>query len=451
MSHFISINRSTDYLLPPSVDEWLPANHLARFVVEVVDQLDLSAITRAYAGRGSAAHHPSVLLGLLIYGYASGTFHSRKIERATYDSLAFRFIAANSHPDHDTIASFRSRFASHIEPLFVQVLLIAREMKMLKLGAIALDGTKLKANASRSKALSWAHLLKIEQELQRQVQELVQKASNADANDLPDGLDIPAEIERRQKRLSVMAKAKATLQARAQERDALAHAQFADQQARRQAQRDAGRKPVGRPPHEPPTGPQSKDQVSLTDEDARIMPASNGAYEQAYNAQASVDTQSRLIVGIQVSQATNDKHQMAPMLECLQALPAPLGKVHTVLADTGYFSRANAVLCDGAGIEPMICAQRQAHHTRLQERFGADAPKPQGEEPLEQMLWRLKTQAGKALYGLRKSTVEPVFGVIKQVMGFRQFSLRGLDKVSAEWSLVTLAYNVKRMNVLRTA
>jgi transposase len=218
MSHFVPVDRDTAYLLPPSVDEWLPKDHLARFVVEVIERLDLGELTRQYAGRGSAAHHPAVLLGLLIYGYASGVHSSRKIERASYDSVAFRYVAANTHPDHDTLATFRRRFLKEVEALFVQVLMLAREMKLLKLGHIALDGTKMQANASKHKALSWGHANKIEAQLRQEVQALLALAETSDRAAIPDGMDVPAEIARREDRLSAIAQAKAKIERRASER-----------------------------------------------------------------------------------------------------------------------------------------------------------------------------------------------------------------------------------------
>ena len=226
MSRFIPVDRQTDYLLPPSVDEWLPDGHLERFVVDVVEQLDLSALTRRYAGRGHKAHHPAVLLSLLVYGYATGVVSSRKIERATYDSVAFRYLAANTHPDHDTLATFRRRFLPELEQLFVQVLLLAREMKLLKLGTIALDGTKLKANASKHKALSYGHAKKREAQFRAEVKALTERAESTDREDAADGMDIPAEIARREARLVAIAEAKARIEARAEERDAAEQAAY---------------------------------------------------------------------------------------------------------------------------------------------------------------------------------------------------------------------------------
>src|ERR1700754_5345585 len=226
MSNFRPIDRDTGFLLPPSVDEWLPEKHLARFVVEVIDGLDLRAMSGSYRGSGSASYHPTLLLGLLVYGYATGVFSSRKLERATYDSVAFRFIAANDHPDHDTIATFRRRFLKEIEGLFVQVLALAREIGMLKLGTVALDGTKIHANASRHSALSYEHAGKIETQLQAEVAELMAKAEAADQADVPDGMSIPEELARREERLAAIARAKATIEARAKERHAREQADY---------------------------------------------------------------------------------------------------------------------------------------------------------------------------------------------------------------------------------
>lgn len=450
MSRFIQVDRDTMYLLPPSVDEWLPENHLARFVVEVVDQLDLSRLTVQYGGRGSAAYHPSVLLALLVYGYATGVFSSRKLERATYDSVAFRFIAANTHPDHDTLANFRQQFLVTLEDLFVQVLVLAQGMKMLKLGQIALDDTKVKANASRHKALSYGHIEKIETQLRAEVRQLLAKAERADREALPDGLDVPSELARREERLKALAEAKAKIEERAQVCCNAEQKEYAAKLARREAQREAGKKPRGKEPKPPQAGPGQKDQINLTDEESRIMPTASG-FEQAYNAQAAVDTESRLLIATSLTQQTNDKQQVEPMLEQVQALPEAVGQVEEFLADTGYFSEANVNACADRQISPLMAMGREAHHLPLEERFKPDAPKPESDDPVVQMAWRLTTKDGRARYGKRKSTIEPVFGIIKHVMGFRQFSLRGLGAVTGEWKLVALAFNIKRMNVLRYA
>jgi transposase len=452
MSNFRPVDRDTGFLMPPSVDEWLPERHLARFVVEVIEGLDLRAMTGDYRGCGEASYHPSVLLGLLVYGYATGVFSSRKLERATYDSVAFRFIAANQHPDHDTIASFRRRFLKQIEALFVQVLVMAREMGMLKLGTVALDGTKIHANASRHSALSYERAGQIEMQLREEVGKLTAMAEAADQADVADGMSIPEELARREKRLTEIARARAIIEARAKERYAREKAEHEAKMAARAAKSvETGKKPGGRPPAPPVEAPGPADQVNLTDEESRIMPTAGGGFEQCYNAQAVVAADSLLVVAGDVVQAPNDKQQLQPMLGELAVLPGELGKAETLLADTGYFSEVNVNACAAAGIDPLIAQGRQSHYPPLAERTAADPQAPENPTPVEAMAHRLQTKAGKALYALRKQMPEPVFGIIKSVMGFRQFSLRGLDKVRGEWKLVTMAWNIKRLFALAGA
>jgi DDE family transposase/transposase-like protein DUF772 len=389
------------------------------------------------------------LLGLLVYGYATGVFSSRKLERATYDSVAFRFIAANDHPDHDTIATFRRRFLKDIEALFVKVLLLAREMGVLKLGTVALDGTKVHANASRHSALSYEHAGKIEAQLRAEVTELLAKAEAADQTDIPDGMSIPEELARREDRLKQLAVAKAKIEARAADRYARELAEHEAKLAAREAKTAAtGKKPGGKPPQPPVEGPLPKDQINLTDEESRIMPVAGGGFEQCYNAQAAVAADSLLVIAADVVQAPNDKQQIEPMLNQIGALPGELGETRTLLADTGYFSTANVDACGAAGIDPLIARGRQPHHPPLSELLCDDPLAPENPTPVEAMAHRLETRAGRDLYALRKQIPEPVFGIIKSVMGFRQFLLRGLDKVRGEWRLVTMAWNLKRMFVL---
>ena len=352
------------------MDDWLPERHLARFVVEVIDGLDLSAMSRSYRGTGSASYHPALLLGILVYGYVTGVFSSRKLERATSDSVAFRFIAANDHPDHDTIATFRRRFLKEIEGLFVQVLALAREIGMLKLGTVALDGTKIHANASRHSALSYEHAGKIEAQLKAEVAELLARAAAADHADVPDGMSIPDELARREKRLAKLAQARAKIEARAKERFEREAAEHKAKLAARQAKAKAtGNKPTGKPPQPPVEGARPTDQINLTDEASRIMPVAGGGFEQCYNAQAVVAADSLLAIAAQVVQAPNDKQQIEPMLERIGTLPEDLGKPETLLADTGYFSEAKVALCAAAQIDPMIAQRRQSHYPPLSERF----------------------------------------------------------------------------------
>jgi transposase len=452
MSNFRPINRDMDFLMPPSVDEWLPERHLARFVVEVIEGLDLRSMSGSYRGSGEASYPPQLLLGLIIYGYATGVFSSRKLERATYDSVAFRFVAANQHPDHDTIATFRRRFLPQIEALFVQVLGVAREMGVLTLGTVALDGTKIHANASRHSALSYEHATKIETQLKAEVADLLGKAEAADQADVPDGMQVPEELARREKRLAEIARAKVVIEARAKERHARERAEYEAKMAAREAKvAETGKKPRGRAPQPPVEGPLPSDQVNLTDEESRIMPVAGGGFEQCYNAQAAVAADSLLVLATDVVQAPNDKQQLEPMLDKIADLPEALGKAGELLADNGYFSEGNVNACTAAGIEPVIAMGREAHHPSLAERFAEDPEPPKDPTPVEAMRHRLQTKEGKKRYALRKQTPEPVFGIIKSVLGFRQFLLRGLDNVRGEWKLVTMAWNMKRMFALAGA
>ena len=332
------------------------------------------------------------------------------------------------------------------------MLVLAREMGMLKMGTVALDGTKIHANASRHSALSYEHAAKIEAQLQAEVAELMARAEAADQAEVPDGMSIPEELARREKRLAKLAEARATIEARAKERHAREQAEHDAKLAARTAKTTAtGKKPGGKPPAPPVEGPGPTDQVNLTDEDSRIMKVAGGGFEQCYNAQAMVATDSLLVVATDVVQAANDKQQLQPMLGKLCAMPEELGKAETLLADTGYFSEANVQACVAAGIDPLIAMGRQPHHPSLDERFAPAAAPPDNPTPVEAMAYRLKTPEGKKLYGLRKQTPEPVFGIIKSALGFRQFLLRGLENVRGEWDLVTIAWNMKRMFALAGA
>jgi transposase len=450
ISNFIPSDRKTDYLLPPSVDDWLTQDHLARFVVEVIDGLDLSNLTRQYAGRGSKAHHPATLLAILVYGYCTGVFSSRKLEMATFDSVAFRYIAAGSHPDHDTLATFRRRFIDELSDLFVQVLEMATEMKLLKLGTVCLDGTKIHANASRHSALSHGHIVKLEAQLKREVQELLALADAADTANTPDGMSLPKELKLREDRLAAMAAAKAKIAQRAAQRYEREKAEFDEKTAKRETQeKETGKKPRGKPPTPPQPAAKDSDQINLTDEESRIMKVSAGGFEQCYNAQAGVDAATMLVVATGLTQASNDKQQVTPMIKTLQDQAERLGAVTTLIADTGFCSESNVNACEKAKMEPLIALARQDHHPHWSARFTQPTPLETDATAMQAMAHRLATKAGRAAYALRKQTVEPVFGIIKSVMGFRQFSLRGKRLVSGEWNLVCLAWNVKRMAVLR--
>jgi transposase len=447
--NFVPVDRDTPDWFPATVQEYLPEQHLARFVVEIVEQLDLSRLVAAYAGTGSKPYHPAMLVALIFYGYATGVFSSRKLAQATHDSIAFRFICANTHPDHRTIADFRKRFLDELEALFTEILLIAQAMGLVKLGTVSLDGTKIKANASKHKALSWDHANRLEAQLKGEVEELMRLAEQADNEPLPEQVDIPLELQRREERLAVIASAKEEIAARAQERFEAEQDAYERKMAERETRaQQSGRKPGGKPPKAPESGPRAKDQVNLTDEESRIMPTAGGGFEQAYNAQAGVDIATHLIVEQHVTNHTNDKQEVTPALERLKALPDALGEVDALLADTGYHSRDNLEQCDATGIEPYIPEARQRHNPPLCERLAEDPPAPSDPGPVEVTAHRLRTRAGKARYAKRKSTVETVFGIIKHVQGFRQFLLRGLRAVQGEWALVCIGWNLKRLFAL---
>jgi transposase len=428
--------------------ECLPPDHLARFVVDIIAELDLTAIYARYGARGGQPYAPEILLALLFYGYATGTFSTRKLERATYESVPFRFLAGNLHPDHDTLATFRKTFLPELKDLFVQVLLLAQVAGVLKLGNISLDGTKIHADASKSKAVSYKHLLAIESQLRAEVEELFALSERADQADLPDGLVLDDEIAFRQQRLARLAEAKTVLEARAKERDASEQAEYvAKVQQREDKARQTGRTPRGRPPKAPIPGPRDKDQYNFTDPESRIMKhRSTEGFEQDYNAQLAVDQASLLIVGLSLSNHPTDQREAEPTLD---AIPPQIGPPDAGAMDNGYFSEANIAACEQRGIDPYIATGRDPHHPSWQERFGSlPAPPAEDASPTVKMAYKLKSALGKVIYGLRKCTVEPVIGIIKEVLGFRQFSLRGEAAAAGEWCLVCLAFDVKRLHTL---
>lgn len=434
-----------------TIEECLPPGHLARFIVAIIAMLDLSSIYAQYAPRGGEPYAPEIVLGLLFYGYATGVFSSRKIERATYESIPFRFIAGGLHPDHDTIANFRKIFLPEIAELFVQVLLVAKEAGVLKLGNISLDGSKIHADASKSKAVSYKRLLQRERQLRAEVEELLALSDRAERGELPEGLDVEAEIIFRRERLANLAQAKAVLELRAEERYQAEKAEYeAKLREREEKAKRTGRKPRGRKPKPPKPGPRDKDQYNFTDPASSIMKNStDDGFDQHYNVQAAVDQESVLIVANTLSNHATDQGEAIPTLD---AIPAELGKPPAGALDAGYFSEHNITEMEARGIDPYIATGREPHHKSWKARFaGMPAPPPEDASPKVKMAYKLKTEIGKAIYGLRKSTVEPVIGIIKEVLGFRQFSLRGLAAAAGEWCLVCLAFNLKRLHVLLAA
>lgn len=430
--------------------EVLPPSHLAWFVVQVIAQLDLRPIYNRYADQGGEAIAPEVLLGLLFYGYATGVFSSRKIEKATHESIPFRFIAGGLHPDHDTIANFRKTFLEEIKGLFVQILLLAQTAGILKLGNISLDGSKIHADASKSHAVSYKRLIELEAALKAEVNELFTAGEQADQGEiqLPEGLVIADEIAIRQERLANLAQAKKVLEERAQERYEAEKAEYDVKVREREAKaRKHHRKPKGRQPKPPEPGPSDKDQYNFTDPDSRIMKNStNTGVDQHYNVQVANDQESLLIVAHALSNHPNDKQEALPTLD---AISPKVGQPKAVAMDNGYFSQTNIRDCEKRGIAPYIATGREPHHLDW-HTFFQEQPKPPAEDasPKVKMAYKLQTDIGHAIYRLRKSTVEPVIGIIKEILGFRQFSLRGLKAAAGEWCLVCLAFNLKRIHVL---
>lgn len=426
----------------------LPADHLARFVVAVVAELDLSAIYDWYSDTGAPPYAPEIMVGLLFYGYATGVFSSRQIEKKTHEEIPFRYIAGNLHPDHSTIAEFRQTFVGEIKAVFVQILLIAQGMGLFKLGNISLDGSKIRANASKHQAVSYKRLLALEKDLQAEVEALFALAQQAEEAELPEGLVIADEVALRRRKLAQLAEAKQVLEARAAARYEAEQAEYEAKLAQRaEKERQRGRKLGGRPPKPPQAGVRDKDQYNFTDPPSRIMknPTDQG-FDQYYNVQAAVDQASLLIVGPTLSNHPNDQQEALPTLD---AIPPEIGQPPAAALDNGYFSQDNIKHISARGIEPYIAVGREAHHPSWQAYFAQqpDPPPPEA-SPKAKMAYKLQTEIGQAIYRLRKCTVEPVLGIIKEVLGFRQFSLRGLAKVAGEWTLVCIAFNLKRMHTL---
>lgn len=445
MKPFMASNRNQSFLMPPSINEWLPKRHLARFVVEIVESLDLNDIYKEYSRGGKDAYDPKAMLSLLFYGYATGIFSSRKIEQATYDQIPFRYISANTHPDHDTIAHFRKRFLPQISDLFVQILTVAQEAGLLKVGKVSLDGTKVKANASKHKALSYGHIKKIQSQLEAEVEALLKKAQEADNSKSDDGLNIPEELERRENRLAVIKEAKEKIEARAAQRYDKESKAYQEKIDRRKAKEKlTGKKTRGKVPKAPTHEVKDQDQINLTDEESRIMKTSGGGFEQCYNAQASADHESRLILHTHVTQNSNDKQEIIPTIKWYEKHPQLKPSI-AFNADAGYFSQENIKACEDNSMTPYISFGKEQHNQPLEERFKEADPLPKNPTPIEKMKHRLQAIEGKAIYAERKSVIEPIFGIIKHIMGFRQFMLRGFKKAQGEWNLVCMAYNLKRL------
>ena len=437
----------------------MPESHLARFIAELVPGLDLSKIYGFYGrrdGRGKAAYHPVMMVRVLVNGYCVGVMSSRRVERASYDDIAFRYLCADQHPDHDTIAAFRQQHLPVLAQLFTQILQLCNKAGLVKLGHVAIDGTKVQANASKHKAMSYDRMEEKEKQLKAEVEKLLAQAAETDAAE--DALygkgnrgdELTGELARRESRLKKIAEAKAALEQEARERAEAAKKVAEDKlEERRKKEEARGKKFGGRPPQIPnpeQARPEAQAQRNFTDPESRIMPdgAHKGAFMQAYNAQIAVDSAAQIIVAAELTQESNDKQQLAPMLERVeQNLGA---KPEAVSADAGYCSEAQLTDKRVEGIELYVATGKQKH--------GLPEPGdvvPPGElavasdSAVERMKQKLRTEPGRAVYKMRKAIVEPVFGQIKAARGIRAFLLRGLVKVSAEWKLICAAHNVLKM------
>ena len=447
-TRLINVDRQTQMLLPPDMRDWVPERHMVHFILEAIEHLDLSCFRLNWRGTGNKQYPPSMMLALLVYCYATGRFGSRRIEEATYSDVIVRYICANHHPDHDTICAFRRKNDELFKEMFVKVLAMASELGVLKkVGTISVDGTKIHANASKHAAVSYKRAGEMIEHLQMEVESLVKKAEQADATPLEEGLSIPKEIARRKDRIAKLEKAKAVIEDRFDQIHKEKQAEYEAKMKARQESRRMGKKPPGYNPKPPKNKPEENAQYNFTDPDSRIMKAGKShAFEQNYNAQAVVDAEgSYLILGQRVTNHCNDKQELKPTIETVDAV---LREVQEVLADSGYFSEEAVTEIEEDGRVTVYAAvDKQSHGRTVAElEMRADPDPPDADcSVTEKMRWRLQTQEGKERYKLRKQTVEPVFGIIKQAMGFRQFNLRGSPKAALEWNLVSLAYNMRRV------
>lgn len=425
-------DRRQGFLLPPSPSDWLPDNHLAWFVIDSVEELDIESLLQKYrvCGKGEQAYPPRVMLALLIYGYCTGTFASRKIAAQVEDSVAFRVIAAGLSPNHRTICRFREENLDEFQRLFVQVVQLAKEAGLVKMGTIAIDGSKVKANASKHRAMSYDRMLMEEKKLRAEIRKLTQAAREQDDIDDqefgPDfrGDELPAELASRKTRLQTIQAAKKRLE----ERKAVEAAAKQEMEKKSDAEAKTG------PDKNERVLPQPRDQENFTDPDSRIMPTGGKAFAQSYNAQVAVDAKAQIVVAATVSQNPKDMGLLIPVVNAAYENTDSIPK--RVLADTGYKNERDLRLLEELGIDGYVSIGREGKTARL----------PSDDSPCGQaMLKKLRTKRGRARYKKRKGIVEPVFGWVKQVLGFRAFSLRGLRKVAGEWSLVCMALNLRRM------
>ena len=449
MSNFVECDRDQAFLLPPDLRDWLPADDLGHFVIEAVERVDLGAFKVNHRGTGSAQYHPRMMLALMIYCYANGIFSSRRIERATHRDIGVRFVAANRHPDHDTVARFRRENFAAVSESFLQVLLLAKELKLLRVGLVSVDGSKFEANASKHRSVRYERAGALIAQLEGEIAELLGRAEAADVAGEDDPQALPKEIARREALRDKLDAARRRLEAQAQARAAAEREAYEAKVAAREKRRGRAK---GKHPKPPAGTPAADAQSNLSDPDSRLMRKSkHHEYRQAYNAQEAVDAGgSQLIVGARVSQCASDRNDL---VADIAAIPAALGRPETVLADNGYANGAEVAALEASGIEALVSTSAEGR--RRTHDFRPVKALPAAKEPkadwLKAMAEKLASEEGRALYKRRRQTVEPVFGVIKAVLGFAGFSLRGLEKVEGEWTLVALAYNCKRLHKLSLA
>ena len=442
-------------LFPPSLHDWLPAGHLARFLVDVVSALELSSIYKSYEekdGRGQAAYAPEMMIRLLLYGYATGVYSSRKIQRRTYEEVAFRYLSGDQHPDHATIAEFRKRHLDALSGLFTQALLLCAEAGLVKLGHVAIDGTKIKANASKHKAMSYKRMNETEARLKQEIDGLLAGAEKIDAEEDAQlgkdrqGDELPDELQRRESRLKKIQEAKAALEKAAREQAEQERSETEQKLAEREEEEQrTGRKKRGRKPKLPDpeqARPDDTAQRNFVDPESRIMPdgGNKGSFVQGYNAQIAVDSESQVIVAAEVTQETNDKKQLLPMIA--QIVTNLDQKPEKISADTGYFSEANVTDESVKDVDLYVATDRDKHGS---SEAASCEPPPLGASPEQTMRSKLRTESGRAVYKMRKAIVEPVFGQIKELRGFRRFSLRGKQNVRREWRLVCAVSNLLKL------
>ena len=441
-------NPDQNWLLPPSARDWVPEGDLTYFLLDVVQTLDLSAILRKYEleGRGYPPFHPRMMLALLLYAYCRGVFSSRRIMQACEERVTFRVIVGEDIPNFRTISDFRKLHLKELEGLFVQGLRLCAEAGLVKVGLVSLDGTKMKANASRHKAMSYEYMQKEEERLRKEMAELLAQAESTDAaeDDLHGrearGDELPAELARRETRLAKIQEAKKALEEQAL---AAAQAEEARRQVEDDARRAAGETPRARAPVDPTPDP--KAQRNFTDPESKIMKVSNKGFDQCGNAQA-VCNEEQIIVAADVTDQANDKRQVQPMVTQAQENLAAAGveeKIGALDADSGYYSEENVSHLEGEKIDPYIATERLKHHEKV--LCDPDSPVPEDCTPKERMARKLRTKHGRETYAKRKGMIEPIFGQIKQVRGFRQFLLRGLEKMRGEWRLICLTHNLKKL------